>query len=176
MDELDQAIQEMLSEMEEKKQEHLKTAGIGATPHLGIFWYLDGEILSESKPVDKIPTFPSTTKVQYLRAHQDVWPEYVRENPKLGYYNRLARSLNQESAAFTFPPRGRVSAVKNSDGGLTFVLFISPVLNKPGFIERIKKLYHLEDLKVVPDKTHYGTDYTGETKEDFGGKLAKFTK
>ena len=111
----------------------------GPEPHVGIFWLLDGILLSDSTPLDQAE--PYGDHLTHPRSHIDVWDGWQ----KLG---KVPGDVPYEE-----PPRGRV--VFNRKTSQSVLLADKCILDRTSVVAEITKALGLPKNVTLGSDSHY---------------------
>jgi hypothetical protein len=112
---------------------------IGPEPHVGIFWLLDGVVLTDSTPLDQAE--PYGDHLTHPRSHIDVWEGWQ----KLG---KVPVDVPYEE-----PPRGRV--VFNRKTTQSALLADRCILERKSVVAEITKALVLPKNVTLGSDSHY---------------------
>jgi hypothetical protein len=110
-----------------------------AEPLLGIFWLLDGSLITDCAPLSEAEAYGD--HLTHSRGHVDVWEQWQRTG------------MVPADVPYEEPPRGRVMFNRNTN---EFVLLADRcVLKNTRAVIEIKTLFHLPNKVTVDTDPHY---------------------
>jgi hypothetical protein len=127
----------------------------GPEPHVGIFWLLEGTLLTDSTPLNQAE--PYGDHLTHPRSHIDVWDGWQ----KLG---KVPVDVPYEE-----PPRGRV--VFNRKTSQSVLLADKCILERKSAVTEITKALGLPKNVTLGSDSHYRCSkclYGSDTEEDWG--------
>jgi hypothetical protein len=117
----------------------MKKKNADRTPHVGIFWLVNGKLVIDSTPLSEAE--PYGDSLTHPRSHNDVWEQYQR-------IGKVPSDVGYDE-----PPRGRAMFDRTTE---TFTILADKcILSRKDLLAQITDALHLPAKTKIDTDPHY---------------------